>query len=193
MMDFKRKLKVLDPKVKKSIELLLKDLERNIDYLYTIATIDEKTGLYNNKFFNQLAENEIEKAKRGEKLSLLIIDLDKFKNLNDTYGHLIGDKVLEELARVLRKTVRKYDIVSRFGGEEFFVLFPNTNLQRARKASERIRKAVELDKFMKKYSVTMSGGVTQFKKGDSLTKMAKRADKALYVSKDSGRNRVMTI
>ncbi len=189
-MNFKQKLKVLNPEIRKSMETLIKDLEKNIDYLYTIATIDEKTGLYNNKFFSTLSEIEIAKAKRGMPLSLLIIDLDKFKRLNDTYGHLLGDKVLERLAVVLKKQVRKYDIISRFGGEEFFVLFPNTNLAKAKNVSNRIRKAVEGDKFMKKYSVTMSGGVSQFREKDTIKKIVERADKALYKAKENGRNRI---
>lgn len=156
-MDFKKKLEVLNPEVKKNLERILKDLEKNIEYLYTIATIDEKTGVYNNKFFNTLAEMELEKAKRGKALSLLIIDLDKFKNINDKYGHLTGDKILEKLGKILKKEVRKYDIVSRFGGEEFFILFPNTNLSKAKTIANRIRKKVEKNQIMEKYSTTFSG------------------------------------
>jgi diguanylate cyclase (GGDEF)-like protein len=189
-MDFKKKLRVLNPEVRKSFMNLLKELEKNIDYLYTIATIDEKTGLYNNKFFNTLSKIELEKAKRGKSMSLLVIDLDKFKRVNDTYGHLVGDKILERLAKILLEQVRKYDIVSRFGGEEFFVLFPDTNLKKAKKVAERLRKRVEGDKFMKKYTTTMSGGVSEYGKGDSINKMTKRADKALYKAKENGRNRI---
>lgn len=191
-MDFKKKLKVLNPEIRKNMEKILKDLEKNIDYLYTIATIDEKTGIYNNKFFNQLAEIEISKAKRGMPLSLLIIDIDNFKKLNDTYGHLTGDKILENIAQALKKSVRKYDIYSRFGGEEFFVLLPNTIIKRAVIVANRIRKNIEQFPLFKRYKITISGGVSQYKKNDSLSKLSNRADKALYKAKHKGKNRIET-
>ncbi|MDP4039720.1 MAG: GGDEF domain-containing protein [Candidatus Pacearchaeota archaeon] len=191
-MDFKKKLNVLDPETRKSMEKILEDLARNINYLYTIATIDEKTGIYNNKFFNKLAESEIEKAKRGMALSLLIIDLDNFKRINDKYGHIIGDKMLEHFAKILKKTVRKYDIYSRFGGEEFFVLFPGTSMTRAKKVADRIRKKIELDTLMKKRGLTISGGIAQYKQKDNIKTLSKRADKALYKAKKQGKNRIET-
>lgn len=193
-MDFQKKLKVLDPAVKKSLSKLIKELEKNIDYLYELATIDEKTGVYNNKFFKTISEMELDKAKRGlEPLSLLIIDLDNFKKLNDTYGHLIGDKMLQRLGHVLKENTRKYDIVSRFGGEEFVILLPNTKIKRAKTVCERLRKKVENDNEMKKYNVTMSGGLTEYKKGDSVKKMQLRADKGVYKAKKLGKNRLEII
>src|SRR3989338_9169117 len=131
-MDFKNKLKALDPAMRENMSKLLKELEKNINYLYEIATIDEKTGVYNNKFFKTISEMELDKAKRGSKLSLLIIDIDNFKKLNDTHGHLVGDKMLKRLGSVLKENTRKYDIISRFGGEEFVILLPNTHIKRAR-------------------------------------------------------------
>lgn len=189
-MNFIKKLQVLNPEVKKSISQLLKNLEKNIDHLYEIATIDEKTGVYNNKFFKTVSEMELDKAKRGSKLSILMIDLDNFKKLNDTYGHLIGDKMLQRLGFVLKENTRKYDIVSRFGGEEFVILLPNTNISWARVVCERLRRKVEADKEMSKYSVTMSGGLTQYKKGDTIRKMQLRADKGIYKAKKLGKNRL---
>ena len=189
-MDFQKKLSVLNPQAKKNISKLIKEIEKNIDYLYEIATIDEKTGVYNNKFFKTISEMELDKAKRGGQLSILIIDLDNFKKLNDTYGHLIGDKMLQRLGEVLKQNTRKYDIVSRFGGEEFIILLPNTQIKRAKLVCERLRKNVEIDKEMSKYSVTMSGGLTEYKKGDSIKKMQIRADKAVYKAKKLGKNRI---
>ena len=107
-MKLEEKLKVLEPKMKSSISNLIRELERNIDLLYEIATIDEKTGVYNHKFFQTIARIEFEKAKRGKPLSLLIIDIDNFKKLNDNYGHLFGDKILKKLAEVLKGGFRKY-------------------------------------------------------------------------------------
>ncbi len=189
-MDLKTKLKILEPKVRLGLSNLIKELEKNIDLLYEIATIDEKTGVYNNKFFSTLASLEFEKAKRGMPLSLLIIDLDNFKKVNDTWGHLTGDVVINRLADLIKKTLRQYDIVGRFGGEEFFILLPNTSILKGKRVSERLRKIVEIDPVMKKYKVTMSGGISAYKERDSFTKMKLRADKAVYSAKHKGKNRI---
>lgn len=190
-MNLKEKLKVLDPKVKSNLSIILRQLESNIDLLYELATIDEKTGVYNNKFFKTISEMELDKAKREiGPLSLMILDLDNFKKLNDTYGHLIGDEILKRLALVLKNNIRKYDIVSRFGGEEFVILLPNTQIKRAKLVCERIRREVQNDRELKKYSVTFSGGLTEYKKGDSVKKMQSRADKAVYRAKKKGKNRI---
>lgn len=190
-MNLKEKLKVLDPKVKSNLSIILRQLESNIDLLYELATIDEKTGVYNNKFFKTISEMELDKAKREiGPLSLMILDLDNFKKLNDTYGHLIGDEILKRLALVLKNNIRKYDIISRFGGEEFVILLPNTQIKRAKLVCERIRREVQNDRELKKYSVTFSGGLTEYKKGDSVKKMQLRADKAVYRAKKKGKNRI---
>lgn len=190
-MDFQKKLKVLDPAVKKNISKLLREIEKNIDYLYELATIDEKTGVYNHKFFRTVSEMELERARRGiGQLSLLIIDIDNFKKLNDTYGHFIGDKMLKRLGTVMKENTRKYDIVSRFGGEEFLILLPNTTIKRALIVCDRLRRKVQDDKEMKRYLVTISGGLTEYQKNDSINRMQKRADKALYVAKRKGKNRI---
>ena len=192
-MDFEKKLRVLDPAMRKNFSKLINQLKENIEILYELATIDEKTGVYNNKFFKTISEMELEKARRGiEELSLIIVDLDHFKKINDTYGHMMGDAILKKLGTILKDSTRKYDIVSRFGGEEFIVLFPNTNLQRARKVSERLRRDVEKDKEMMKYKVTISGGLSTYHKNDNVTRMKQRADKALYRAKHNGRNRIET-
>ena len=192
-MDFEKKLKILDPAIKKNFSKLINQLKENIEILYELATIDEKTGVYNNKFFKTISEMELEKARRGiEELSLIIVDLDHFKKINDTYGHMVGDAVLKKLGKILKNSTRKYDIISRFGGEEFIVLFPNTNLQRAKKVSERLRRNVENDKEMMKYKVTLSGGLSTYHKNDNVTRMKQRADKALYRAKNNGRNRIET-
>ena len=189
-MDFQKKLQVLNPVAKKNLTKLIKEIEKNIDYLYEIATIDEKTGVYNNKFFRTISEMELEKAKRGESLSLLILDIDNFKKLNDSYGHLIGDKMLKRLGIVMKENTRKYDIVSRFGGEEFIILLPKTNIKRALIVCERLRRKVQQDNEMIKYKVTISGGLTTYQKNDSVKRMQIRADKALYQAKKLGKNRI---
>ena len=194
MIDAKSKLKILDPKIRENISKLMREIENNIDYLYELAITDEKTGLYNHKFFKTISDMELDKAKRGlEPLSLFMIDLDNFKKLNDTHGHLVGDDVLKRLAKILKKGTRKYDLISRFGGEEFIIILPNTNIKRAKVVCNRLRIKVQNDIIMKKYSMTMSGGLTEYKNGDSMRKMQLRADKAVYRAKNLGKNRIEII
>jgi diguanylate cyclase (GGDEF)-like protein len=121
----------------------------------------------------------------------LIIDIDFFKKINDTYGHIEADKILEKLAQILKTAVRNSDLVARFGGEEFVILFPETNLNKAIKVCKRINKNIEKDKFLKKYKLTISGGLTEYKQRDNIRKMQERADKALYEAKKTGRDRII--
>ncbi len=186
-----KKLSALDPRFRKKINELFYSMHESISLLYEAATHDEKTGLYNNKFFESVFEMEIEKAKRGQqKLSLVIIDIDYFKKTNDKYGHIKSDKLLKKLAEVIKNHVRKSDVVARFGGEEFIVLLPETSIEKAKKFCLRLKKSIHLDNMLKKHGITVSGGITQFKsKGDSGEKMKQRADKALYQAKNTGRDR----
>jgi len=184
------KLNALDPRFKKRITELMESMHESISLLYEAATHDEKTGLYNNKFFDTMIEMELEKAKRKqEKLSLMIIDIDFFKKINDTYGHVKADELLAQLAKVVQKCVRKSDVVARFGGEEFVILLPETNLIKAKKLASRLKKAIHEDDILRKYKLTVSGGITQFKEKDTKTKFMQRADKALYKAKEGGRNK----
>ena len=137
---------------------------------------------------------EIEKAQRGkQKLSLMIIDIDYFKKINDTYGHVKADELLKQLAKVILKQIRKSDIAVRFGGEEFFILLPETSLEKAKKLASRLQSAIGKDNFLKKYNLTISGGITQFKKKDSKRKLKQRVDKALYSAKKSGRDKFVAL
>ncbi len=189
----KKKIDVLQPAFKANLDKILDEVAGSLEALYEIATRDEKTGLYNHRFFKTVFEMELERAKRGQKFSLIAIDIDFFKKLNDTYGHLAGDEALLQLGKVLQKLLRKYDTLARFGGEEFFILLPNTPIARAHKVAERIRKNIHQNAFLKKHNVTLSLGVTEYRDRDSLTTMIKRADKALYTSKREGRNRTTRI
>jgi len=183
--------KILDPDFKKNIDNVLSHLKNSLHDLYDAATKDEKTGAYNQRFFKNIFEMEIEKAKRGkQKLSLVIIDIDFFKKINDTHGHLIGDEILSELVKVLEKSLRKYDLLARFGGEEFFVLLPGTSTSHGKRIAERLRKSLSKNSKMKKYEITISLGITEYKNRDTILRMTKRADKALYVSKKNGRDQV---
>ncbi|MDT3425503.1 diguanylate cyclase [Paenibacillus forsythiae] len=162
------------------------------------AATDYLTNLNNLHQFHRHLDTEMARAERhGASLSLLVIDIDHFKNINDTYGHPAGDAVLKQLARRLCNHSRSYDIVSRNGGEEFTILLPDCPLQQAQKAGERIRAAVANDRFLlpsgKKVQLTVSIGAASYPEniqdadGDLLSQYA---DKALYAAKNSGRNKV---
>ena len=166
------------------------------DKLHEEANTDGLTKCYNKSYFNQSLENEIKKCKvTGMPLTLIIFDLDHFKKLNDNFGHDAGDFVLKEMANIIRSNgVRQGDIFARYGGEEFCVLLPNTNLKQGFEIAERLRKLVETNEFIydaKKLPVTASVGVADYRPGvNTGTDLFKRADSAVYKSKDGGRNQV---
>ncbi len=172
------------------LKRMLDKINVNVTKLYHIATHDHKTGLYNHIFFKDVFTLELDKAKRGKPLSLIVVDIDFFKKCNDTYGHLTADKILERVARVLEHEVRKYDIVARFGGEEFFVMLPAAHLNTGKRIAERLRKSVFEDSYLKKYKISISLGVATYKEKDNFERISKRADKALYKAKRGGRNKV---
>ena len=168
-------------------------IQNHLHYERTLR--DVKTGLYNNGFFLNRLNEEIARTKRnGTKASILIMDVDKFKNFNDTYGHVAGDKVLEALAITIKQAVRTEDVPSRFGGEEFTVLLPDTDKDYAYLAAERIREKVASTKVAwdpPLPQVTISLGVFTFGEKTNLNaeEIIERADEALYLSKELGRNR----
>ena len=190
----KDKLNVLDPNFKKSIEELFEKINFSVEMLYEAATHDKKTNVYNYEFYKTIFEMEFEKAKRGiQNLSLLILDIDFFKKINDTYGHTKADDMLIQMAKIMKKEVRKSDIVARFGGEEFVVLLPGTNAQKATKVVQRLKNKIQSDKFLSKYKLTVSGGLTEYQEKDTPKKMQERSDKALYEAKESGRDKIVLL
>ncbi|MEA3497600.1 MAG: diguanylate cyclase [Campylobacterota bacterium] len=158
------------------------------------AYYDELTQVYNRNKLNEVFDSEIKKVKRfNHPLSIALIDVDHFKKFNDTFGHLIGDEVLILLAQTINKHLRNIDMFARWGGEEFIILFIETNIDDAMIASEKLRKIVESIKHHDAGHITSSFGVTQYKDGDDLKSIFKRCDKALYMAKENGRNRVEKI
>lgn len=157
--------------------------------LERLATTDALTGLHNRHRFNELLEQEVARAKRYHTpLSLIMFDLDYFKNINDTYGHAVGDQVLRAVADIIRKNVRSTDWVGRWGGEEFMVLCPEATEKDAVFTAEKLRGLVESHTFETVKTITISCGVTRFKAPDSVDVFVSRADDGLYRAKDKGRN-----
>lgn len=175
---------------KKELKELLAELHIKISTLHHVATHDEKTGLYNYSFFKEIFAIEIAQASRGKPLSVIISDIDFFKKMNDVYGHVFADMLLKRVSTVLLKELRSYDVLARFGGEEFLIMLPNTSLKGAKISAEKLRKAILNDLVLSRYGLTMSFGVASFKKGDNLDSFIERADKALYKAKREGRNLV---
>lgn len=157
-----------------------------------LAITDRLTGLYNRLKLDEVLTYEIAKAKRYHTaLSLIIIDVDHFKSVNDTYGHQVGDTVLKEVSNTLRTATRGPDIVGRWGGEEFLIILPNTNLAGALSAAEKIRTAIEEYPFSVVGKKTASLGVSEFLVEETEDSFIERADQALYRAKTGGRNQVV--
>ncbi len=156
-----------------------------------MAAIDPLTHAYNRRTFSELLEQEIKKVDRNDRsFSMVMLDIDHFKRINDTHGHDAGDYVLKRMAKLIRENIRDEDILSRYGGEEFVIILPERNLKGARAVAERIRKLIENASFDKVGHVTISAGVSDFMQGDNKESVFKKADNALYIAKNGGRNRV---
>ncbi len=163
-----------------------KELERD---LRCLSTTDPLTGIYNRRYWVEKCEEEISRAQRYYKpFSVIMLDIDDFKKVNDEYGHNIGDEVLKAVSRVLVNRSRKTDISARWGGEEFVVLLPGTKLDHAVILAEDIRKLIEEMSILGFLKITASFGVTEYKKGDTPYKLVDRADKMLYKAKKQGKN-----
>ncbi len=165
--------------------------------LYEMATLDRKTGLYNHGFFQNRLVEEMERAERYKSdLTLMILDVDHFKQINDTHGHMKGDEVLVQIARTLREQIRTYDIPARFGGEEFMIILPETDSEKALIVAERLRRSIEKINYKSSrgnFNVTASIGVTSYVHSSDLTEdiFIERSDQALYRAKEKGRNQVV--
>ena len=159
-----------------------------------IATIDKLTGIYNRHKFEELLILEMERSRRfSQPLSMILIDIDHFKAVNDIHGHDVGDEVLKYLVNIVQENIRKIDIFARWGGEEFLVLCPSTDLENAQMLAEKLRLAVERASFPKVSHITISQGVGIFDKEDTFDDVFKRVDKGLYWAKEHGRNQVGVI
>ena len=165
--------------------------DRLTQHLKKVATTDKLTGAFNRLKWEETLTDEINRVKRSKQnLSLIIFDIDHFKKINDTYGHDVGDLVLIEVVKLAQEQIRKTDSLYRIGGEEFTILTPYTDCDRALNLAERVRKTIDNHIFEEVEHITISMGVTQFTESDELKQFVKRADMALYQSKQGGRNQV---
>ncbi len=156
-----------------------------------MAAIDPLTHAYNRRKFSELLDQEIKRVEKNDRsFSLVMLDIDHFKKINDTHGHDAGDYVLKRMTKLVRDNIRDIDILSRYGGEEFVIILPERNLKGAMVVAERIRKVIESACFDKMGQITISAGVSDFIQGDNRESVFKKADNALYIAKNGGRNRV---
>ncbi|MCD4762558.1 MAG: diguanylate cyclase [Desulfobacterales bacterium] len=166
--------------------------------LQDLAITDGLTKLYNSRYFYKQLDSEIDRSKRyNHPLSLLFMDIDHFKHYNDNYGHLEGDKVLAGIGKVIKSCLRKMDTAYRYGGEEFTVILPETSRGEVMTVAKRIKDAIENEKFSpqsgKSVSITISIGATEYCRDERISGFVQRADKAMYLSKQRGRNQISTL
>jgi diguanylate cyclase (GGDEF)-like protein len=162
------------------------------DALQILALTDTLSGLMNRRAFDEILEHELKRANRkSQRLALLLIDIDSFKTVNDTYGHQAGDEVIRQVAQVLLLNVRGVDRVARYGGEEFAMLLCDVPVERAEQVAERLRREIAaIPELPEGIQVTVSIGIAVYGPDDTTASLVKRSDDALYLSKRLGRNRV---
>ena len=181
--------------VDSSQEKILK-LQEELSELSEKVSVDQLTGVLNRRGLDDAMVREIARAQRGGvELSVALLDIDNFKSLNDTYGHYVGDSALQHLVKVIKETIRPTDIVTRFGGEEFVILLPDTSLDQAAATIARLQRMLTKQFFLgnnERLLITFSAGVSLFKKDEVQATVLNRADQAMYLAKKSGKNRVMT-
>jgi diguanylate cyclase (GGDEF)-like protein len=177
---------------------LTEERRRMMEKLQQLAVTDGLTELFNSRHFYSQLELEVDRCTRYKHpLSLLLIDIDHFKEFNDAFGHLEGDKVLVRFSQILRSCLRANDSAFRYGGEEFTVILPETGAEEARTVAQRIRAALEAETFCplsgRPVSTTISIGVTEYSPMEGMDVFIRRADQAMYLSKQNGRNRVSVL
>ena len=176
---------------------ILEDIKKSQEVLKLLSITDSLTGLYNRRYFESSSEELLGISKRmNENFTIIMIDIDSFKQVNDTYGHSIGDNVLRKLSAKLKELSRESDVVCRYGGEEFVLLLAKTDLQEALTFAEKIREEASLIKIATNkdeyFTITLSLGVSQVdtKRDVGIKVAVNKADEALYRAKNSGKNRV---
>uniref|UniRef100_UPI0040476AA7 diguanylate cyclase n=1 Tax=Aliarcobacter sp. TaxID=2321116 RepID=UPI0040476AA7 len=157
-----------------------------------IASTDKLTGIYNRRMLDEILQMEINLAQRHQSnLTLILVDIDYFKKVNDNYGHLIGDETLKTMSSIVSQNIRSTDIFGRYGGEEFLIICSHTDKENAFILAEKLRKIIENHNFHKIGTKTISLGISSYEKNDDINSLFKKADDALYLAKESGRNKTI--
>ncbi len=173
---------------------LLRSTRSELEHFEEKAARDELTGLYNRRqLLNELDQAKLRADRSGKPFSLCVIDIDHFKEINDRNGHLAGDTILREFARLARESVREADILGRYGGDEFMQILPETDVKGAVMHAERLRvyaHFLDFEKLLEQKKISLSIGVAQYRTGECVDDLISRADAALYRAKERGRNRV---
>lgn len=168
-------------------------LSKEKDIFRGLSELDDLTQIPNRRSFDENIANCLtDKIPNGKKFSLIMFDIDLFKNINDTLGHQTGDTVLKDIALLIKENTRKEDFFARFGGEEFMIIVPDADIEKAAEIAEKLRLSIETHNFLPEIKVTCSFGVTSCKAGDTTDNIIYRVDAALYKAKANGRNRVKT-
>jgi len=168
------------------------DMPDDVEALQHLASTDPLTGVANRRGGEKHIANEVSRARREKRpLSCILVDIDRFKSVNDTYGHQAGDQLLRDVSALLRRTVRAYDILVRWGGEEFLLVLPGVGLELARTLADRLRGAVERLETHGLGPVTVSAGAAEFENDYDFASTLRTADRRLYQAKASGRNCVV--
>ncbi|PLX49715.1 MAG: hypothetical protein C0613_06605 [Desulfobulbaceae bacterium] len=167
------------------------ELKKKNERLQEISVTDSLTGLFNHRHIIERLQEHVSSSTRYQHdLAVMMLDIDHFKKVNDTYGHPFGDEVLERISATMRKVIRVVDIAGRYGGEEFLVVMPETDLQEAVGIAERVRRAMEELTWERPIRLTVSAGVAAWQPGESASRLISRADALLYEAKKAGRNQV---
>jgi diguanylate cyclase (GGDEF)-like protein len=172
-----------------------KENNRKLEELTNLTVRDDLTGLFNSRQFNNHITQEIDRSNRYFRpLSLILLDIDNFKSLNDTYGHLFGDKILSGIGKIIKSAIRIQDTAYRYAGDEFTIILPETELEKAIAVAERVRQAIENETQLlshpKPLTVTVSIGVVEYLADEEIKSFVHRADSAMYESKRKGRNNI---
>lgn len=188
--DSNKKLEVLNKTLERKVKEKTKSLLQANEKLKNLAAKDSLTNIYNRRILEEFITKESFQAKRHKySLSAIMIDIDHFKDVNDTYGHQVGDEVIIKISEIISLNIRKSDIFGRWGGEEFIIILPKTNIEEAFIVAENIRKKVEIHDFDKVGKKTISLGISEFDFDEDALEFVKNADAAMYEAKNNGRNK----
>ena len=164
---------------------------RQLARVNEIAILDAMTGLFNHNHIVDRLTEEINRVTRsGAPLSIMIMDVDHFKNINDTYGHITGDRVIKQVSQAIKTNSRSIDLIGRYGGDEMLIVLPETTAEIAMVSGNRLLDKVRSLEFDRQFTVTCSAGIAQFENGDTVDNLIEKADQSLYQAKQEGRNKV---